>query len=72
MLRFIQVFPLITTRICLTYDFNIYVMFILQEDSSVCVAESGVAYKGRDNCFGECVVWGEGLKKGKCPATKKK
>ena len=35
MLHFIQAFPLITTRICLTYDFNIYVMSIEQEDSSL-------------------------------------
>ena len=35
MLHFIQAFPLITTRICLTYDFNVYVMSIEQEDSSL-------------------------------------
>ena len=35
MLHFIDGFPLITTRICLTYDFNIYVMSIEQEDSSL-------------------------------------
>ena len=36
------------------------------------VTESGVAYKGRDNCFGECVGLGEGWKKGKMPSNRKK
>ena len=39
MLHFIQAFPLITTRICLTYDFNIHVMSIEQEDSSLYIED---------------------------------
>ena len=36
------------------------------------VAEYWVAYKWRDNFFGECVGWGEGWKEGEMPGNRKK